>query len=489
MSAVFLKVVQMSLSASWMVLAVLVLRRCLRRAPKWVNVLLWGIVAVRLACPFSFESALSLMPRASVTVGPRPAVRTGVAALDRVIAPAISSALTPAPGASADPLQIWIAVLAAVWLAGMAAIALYVAVSYGRLRYRVREAVRLRGNIYQSERVDAPFVLGVVRPRIYLPYHMDGRDQGHVIAHEQAHLRRGDQLWKPLGLLLLTVHWFNPLVWLAYGRLCRDIELACDEKVIRGLGNEDRANYMQALVACSVGRRRAAVCPLAFGEFGVKERVKSVMNYKKPTFWVILLAVVACVVLAVCFLTDPVGDKDSAPADAAVSTGENTPADPSGTAPEAPVLTAEPVEPETPDQPAQPEEAPALDAAITAAVLDHYADSAGEGRLHVESHVLLAQEGDAEQVTAYLLVLQESFRTDGGTLTVENGSYVPTAITFRADGTMEEYWEPGDGSYAEDIRGKFPAEAAEEALNDQAYIEDLTAACEQQARDAMNAAN
>ena len=308
MSAVFLKVVQMSLSASWMVLAVLVLRRCLRRAPKWVNVLLWGIVAVRLACPFSFESALSLMPRASVTVGPRPAIRTGVAALDRVIAPAVSSALTPAPGASADPLQIWIAVLAAVWLAGMAAIALYVAVSYGRLRYRVREAVRLRGNIYQSERVDAPFVLGVVRPRIYLPYHMDGRDQGHVIAHEQAHLRRGDQLWKPLGLLLLTVHWFNPLLWLAYGRLCRDIELACDEKVIKGLGGEQRADYSQALLSCSVNRRVIAACPLAFGEVGVKERVKSVLHYRKPAFWMIVLAVAVCVVTALCFLTNPKQD-------------------------------------------------------------------------------------------------------------------------------------------------------------------------------------
>ena len=311
MSDLFLKIVNMSISASWLVLAVLLLRFILKKAPKWVNVLLWGIVAVRLAFPFSIESALSLIPSAE-TISPGimmdtvPSVQTGVPAINSVINPVIGSSLAPAPGDSANPLQIWIPILSFVWVVGVVTLLLYTVVSYWRLRRKVSEAVILRDNIFQSENVASPFVLGVFRPRIYLPYNMDEQDLSHVVAHEQAHIRRRDHWWKPLGFLLLTIHWFNPLMWLAYVLLCRDIELACDEKVIKELGNEQRADYTQALVACSVNRRMIAACPLAFGEVGVKERVKSVMNYKKPAFWVVVAAVIACAVLAVCFLTNPI---------------------------------------------------------------------------------------------------------------------------------------------------------------------------------------
>ena len=310
MSELFLKIVNMSISASWVVIAVLTLRFCLKKAPKWVNVLLWGIVAARMVFPFSIESVLSLIPSAE-TISPTvimeqtPSVQTGVPALNHVINPVISSSFTPAPGASANPLQIWIPVLTGIWLFGIAALFLYSAVSYWRLHRKVCEAVILRGNIYQSEKVCSPFVLGIIKPKIYLPYHMDSREMDHVIAHEQTHIRRKDHWWKPLGFLLLTIHWFNPLMWLSYILLCRDIELACDEKVIREMGNEQRADYTQALVACSVNRRVIAACPLAFGEVGVKERVKSVMNYKKPAFWIVLASVIVCAAAAVCFLTNP----------------------------------------------------------------------------------------------------------------------------------------------------------------------------------------
>ena len=312
MSELFLKIVNMSISASWIVVAVLALRFCLKKAPKWVNALLWGIVAVRMVFPFSIESVLSLMPSAE-TISPTimmeqtPSVQTGVPVLNHVINPVISGSLTPAPGASANPLQIWIPVLAWIWLFGIAALFLYSAVSYWCLRRKVCEAVILRDNIYQSENVCSPFVLGIIRPKIYLPYHMDSREMGHVIAHEQTHICRRDHWWKPLGFLLLTIHWFNPLMWLSYVLLCRDIELACDEKVIREMSNEQRADYTQALVACSVDHRLIAACPLAFGEIGVKERVKSVMNYKKPAFWIVLASVIVCAVIAVCFLTNPIG--------------------------------------------------------------------------------------------------------------------------------------------------------------------------------------
>ena len=310
MSELFLEIVNRSIAASWIVIAVLILRFCLKKAPKWVNVLLWGIVAVRLIFPFSIESALSLIPSAetvspSIMMETAPSVQTGVPALDQVINPVIDHSLSPAPGASANPLQIWISVLTVIWLLGVAALFLYSAVSYRRLRRRVCEAVILRDNIYQSENVCSPFVLGIIRPKIYLPYHMDKREMDHVIAHEQAHIRRGDHWWKPLAFLLLTVHWFNPLLWLSYILLCRDIELACDERVIREMGNEQRADYTHALVSCSVSRRSIAACPLAFGEVGVKTRVKSVMNYKKPAFWIILASALICAAAAVCFLTNP----------------------------------------------------------------------------------------------------------------------------------------------------------------------------------------
>ncbi len=316
MTEFFLKIVNMSISASWLVLAVLFLRLVLKKAPKWANVLLWGIVAVRLLCPFSIESALSLIPSAE-TISPEimmdatPSIQTIIPAINSAVNPVISQTVTPTPGASLNPLQIWIVVFAVIWAIGIVALLVYTAINYWHLRRRVCTAVILRDNIFQSENVSTPFVLGIIGPKIYLPFKIDGRDLEHVVAHEQAHIRRRDHWWKPLGFLLLTLHWFNPLMWLAYVLLCRDIELACDEEVIKELGNEQRADYTQALLACSVNRRMIAACPLAFGEVGVKKRVKSVMNYKKPAFWIIVVAVVACVVVAVCFLTDPPTNRES----------------------------------------------------------------------------------------------------------------------------------------------------------------------------------
>ena len=310
MSEAFLKVVNMSISAGWLVLAVLALRLILKKAPKWVNVLLWSIVGIRLICPFSIESALSLIP-STETISPEimmdwtPEISTGIEPLDQVVNPVISTSFAPQGMASANPLQILIPVAANLWLLGVLILLAYTAISYLTLRHKLRTAVIQRDNIFQCETVSSPFVLGILKPRIYLPYAMDGKNLAHVIAHEQAHIRRKDHWWKPLGFLLLTVYWFNPLMWVAYILLCRDIELACDEKVIAELGNEQRADYTEALVACAVNRRMIAACPLAFGEVGVKDRVKSIMNYKKPAFWIIVTALVVCVVVAVCFLTDP----------------------------------------------------------------------------------------------------------------------------------------------------------------------------------------
>ena len=330
MNELFLKIINMSISASWLVLAVLILRFVLKKAPKWVNVLLWGIVAVRLICPFTIESSVSLIPD-SVGSGELVSEWMDDYIDDIDIHHPDSVYYDAAIGAGREPISdgeggyyvvtkhdqlgepatienTVIPVLSIVWVTGMAILALYTVISYLRLRRKVDTAVRYKDNIFQSENVNSPFVLGIIKPRIYLPFNMNGQNLEHVVAHEQAHIRRKDHWWKPLGFLLLTIHWFNPLMWLAYVLLCRDIELACDEKVIKELGNEQRADYTQALVACSVNRRMIAACPLAFGEVGVKERMKSVMNYKKPAFWIIILSVIACVIVAVCFLTNPKQD-------------------------------------------------------------------------------------------------------------------------------------------------------------------------------------
>ena len=313
MSDLFLKIVNMSISASWLVVAVLILRLVLKKAPKWVNVLLWGIVAVRLICPFSFESALSLIPSAEtfpekIISGPSFDVQTGITPIDNRINDYLGDRYFEGVTVPANNGNNIMTIITIVWTIGILLLVTYTVISYWRLHREIDTAVRYKDNIFQSENVSSPFVLGIINPRIYLPFSMNEQDMEHVVAHEQAHIRRKDHWWKPLGFLLLTIHWFNPLMWLAYVLLCRDIELACDEKVIKGLSNEQRADYTQALVACSVNRRMIAACPLAFGEVGVKERVKSVMNYKKPAFWVIILAVIACVIVAVCFLTNPKQD-------------------------------------------------------------------------------------------------------------------------------------------------------------------------------------
>lgn len=309
----FSKVLNASIAVSWMILAVFLFRFLLKGAPRKIHVVLWGLVGLRLLMPFSIESDFSLIPSAK-TVPQEMHVMEGSplqepAYFDFVANPVFPTHVTVEAGGTVDRVNSYMLLLNAIWIVGMLLLLSYTGVSYFRLKRRVREAVILRKNIYQSEEVASPFVLGIIKPKIYIPYHMGEEDMEHVIAHELAHIHRKDHWWKPLGFLLLTVHCFNPLMWLAYVLLCRDIELACDEKVIKKLDSERRADYLQTLVSCSVNRRSIAACPLAFGEVGVKERVKNVLNYKKPAFWIIGVAVIACTVVAVCFVTNPKSEK------------------------------------------------------------------------------------------------------------------------------------------------------------------------------------
>ncbi len=312
MSAVFLKVLNMSITASWLILAVVLTRLILKKAPKWIPCLLWGLVAIRLICPFSFESVLSLIPSSetipvNIAEQHEPAITSGITIVNEAVNPVVAESFTPAPTDSANPLQIVIPVAAIIWIAGIVIMLAYALISYLKLKKTVSVCVPVGERLLACDEVKAPFILGVFRPVIYVPSSMSGKTLAHVIRHEKAHLQRHDHWWKPLGFLLLSVYWFNPLCWIAYILLCRDIEMACDEKVIRDMDKDDMAAYSQALLDCSFPRKRIAACPLAFGEVGVKERIKGVLNYKKPAFWIIVVAVAACVVTGVCFLTNPAG--------------------------------------------------------------------------------------------------------------------------------------------------------------------------------------
>ena len=317
MNELFLKIINMSISASWLILAVLILRLVLKKAPKWVNVLLWGIVAVRLICPLSFESALSLIPSSEtipldIEMAAKPTIDSGVPAINSVVNPVLSSFAPPQHVlTSANPLQIWIPILNIIWLIGVGALLLYTAVSYWRLCRKVDTAVRYKGNIFQSENVSSPFVLGIIKPRIYLPFNMNGQDLEHVVAHEQAHIRRKDHWWKPLGFFLLTIHWFNPLIWIAYYFLCKDIELACDEYAIKDMSDSQRAAYSQTLLSCTANQRIFAACPLAFGSKNVKTRIRAVLSYRKPHTWIITVTAILVLAVVACFMTNPRQPKES----------------------------------------------------------------------------------------------------------------------------------------------------------------------------------
>ena len=311
MTTVFVRIVEMSLTASIIIIAVLFLRLLLKKAPKWISVLLWGIVAFRLVCPFTIESVLSLMPSEEV-------INTEIlthAATEVVTDVEEMPTNTVITEKSVDNLQLVVNIICYVWIAGVAVMLAYTIFSYWRLKKKIGTAVLLRDDIYQSENVVSPFVLGIIKPKIYLPFNISEQNAENVIAHERAHLSRKDHLWKPFGFLVLTLHWFNPLVWLGYVLLCRDIELACDEKVVKNFDNEKKADYSQALLSCSVNRRVISACPLAFGEVGVKNRMKTILNYKKPAFWIVVVSIVLCAVVAVCFLTSPIekGEKEITP--------------------------------------------------------------------------------------------------------------------------------------------------------------------------------
>ena len=311
MKELFIEILNLSLSAAYLVPVVLVLRLVLKKAPRWTMCLLWGLVALRLVMPFSLESDVSLHPGREPVTELQNQFAGDTARPETPPVEMPPAELPEAPALPSEPAEKELdlmEILAWVWLAGACAMAFYGVVSYVRLKLKVRPALQVEKRVFICDGIGYPFLLGVLRPKVYLPSDLEEPHLSYVLAHEKAHVKRGDHLWKPLGFALLTLHWFNPLLWVAYLLLCRDIESACDEKVVRDMDNTQKDGYSRALLACSLQgafhRRWISACPVAFGETGVKTRIKSVLHYKKPAFWVLLIAILACVAVGVFFLND-----------------------------------------------------------------------------------------------------------------------------------------------------------------------------------------
>lgn len=529
MGLFFLKLLNMGISAGWLILAVIALRPFLRKAPRFISCALWGLVAVRLLCPVSLESPFSLIPSAetinpgiltfadSTSEHPDPLFHSGIPALNSTLDPALRQSLRTESGTDSPPLHTWLSLAGSVWLLGLLCFLGSALLRYLQICRKLREAVPFHDNVFLCDAVPSPFILGIARPRIYLSSGIGSAEVNYVLAHEQAHLERRDHWWKLLGFLLLAVYWFHPLCWAAYLLFCRDIELACDEKVIRNMNPEDKKAYSRALVSLSVPGRPVLSRPLAFGEIGIQKRVKAVLHYKKPAFWIIPAACAACLVIALCFLTNP--QKAASSLQGAVPQASTSEAvsfhgrwykrkDLSedtvewllwynslsemeqyavnsipGDLWELDLKFRENAEVATTDaeHAAADSTAKNLDDAITNAIFEGNADSASAAcdfaccdffLLDSVSSSVPGKPG-AEKITCYgwarygeYLFLEEGLREI-------RGSYLPVAVSFFRDDSgyhLTEYWIPREGGYfTEDIRRKFPESVVSDAIDSQKF--------------------
>lgn len=448
--AIFLRLFNVSIMASWLVAAIIVLRLLFKKMPKAIVVIMWGFVGIRLIIPISIESNFSVIP--SEETVPENIIYKEYIDIQSDN-PVINSAIEPIVSDPylerevVDGIQILISLVTMVWPAGVMGLLGYAIVSYLVIYLKVRESIPLRDNIYICDDISTPFILGILRPRIYLPSNIAQEDIEYVVAHEKAHLKRFDHWWKPLGFLILAIYCFNPVIWIGYILLCRDIESACDEKVLMNMGESIKKSYSTALINCSVPQKVITACPLAFGEIGVKSRVKSVLHYKKPAFWIVVAAVISCIGVGVCFLTNPITTVGSELSD---------------------VLEDD-------------ELAAFIDSQIIAR--NHYEKS--EKYYCCADYDILGIEEKSDRITVYMWVLYGEYLNENG-LEMMSGNHIPTVITVekKEEYQLVEYWEPRDGEYyGTDIRAKFPKQLWAKALDSQRNIAKQSAILEKKAKE------
>lgn len=457
MERMFIQLVNMSFVAGWLVLAVLLIRGLFNKLPKLFRCVLWCLVALRLICPWSIESDMSIIPKAEVIpdnttkvdilshnkesdnnsgdVLHSEVIKNDTIADDKYevgnVATGVkedSSTKSSQSNVKESSLSISISVLSKVWVVGIAIMTIYYVASYVILKKKVRVSIRYEKNIYLCDNIPSAFILGLIKPKIYVPSHLSQVELVNVIKHERAHLSRHDNWWKPLGFCLLSVYWFNPLIWVAYIIFCKDIELACDEKVIKAMNATELKEYSNTLLKCSISHKLIVAAPLAFGEVAVKTRIKSVLNYKKPAFWVLIVGVVISVVVAIGFMITPISYNKKVDEE--------------------------------------------LDRFISEAILEEYKSKEIHNCLPVESHYIIGAKEENNQTTIYMLVNYDGFVWEDDDAKSITGSFVPTVVSVTKDNegryVIDEYWEPRDGVfYGKDIREKFPDSLEAEVFNDE----------------------
>lgn len=308
MDKVFLQIINMSITSCYVILFVIAARLLLKKAPKTFSYALWTVVLFRLVCPFSFESIFSLIPVSTQTIPEKimyaqvPQIHSGVTVIDYAVN---NSLPAPAAGASVNPMQIWIALGRAIWILGIIILVTYGIFTTIRLRTKLKSARLISDNIYEMNKIKTPFVFGIINPKIYLPTDLSETEKAYIIGHEQTHIKRLDHIIKPFAFLVLSIHWFNPLVWVAFFLMGEDMELSCDESVIRQMGSDIKKDYSNSLLSLSTGRRIIGGCPLAFGESNTKGRIMNILNYKKPAFWVTIAAVIAVAAVCIGLMSNP----------------------------------------------------------------------------------------------------------------------------------------------------------------------------------------
>lgn len=430
MEDVFIKVLNMSINASWLILVVLIFRLLFNKAPKRIRLILWGVVAFRLISPFSFKSIFSLIPSSvvvpqGIAMAETPYINSGIGAVNDIVNPFLAENFSANIGDSVNPMQIVLLILAVIWIVGVLSMLIYTMVSVWIIHRKIRESIIYKENIYFCEKISTPFIFGLIKPKIYLPVHIDDEDKSCVIAHEKQHIKNRDYLWKPLGFLVLSIHWFNPIVWLSYGLFCKDMELSCDESVIAHIGKENKKAYANALINCSAQRNTITVCPVAFGEVSIKSRIKTVMKYKKPAFWLVLLALLTTFFAVVCFAGNPIYD------------GENK---------------------------SFSEKAHKIDSMVAQAVISHntsfYDTQSDELLLNCESHEIIHCFKDAEKnsLTVYAMIFCGTYKkSSDNSITKVSNAFLPVKIIFKivSDGNYEikNYIQPNSSKeYSEDMK-------------------------------------
>lgn len=471
MADIFISITNMSVNAVWLIAAVIILRFFLKNMSKKYVMALWALVAIRLMCPFTIESVLSLIPSADIVsevtseygkpVGEpagNPIIVNGADSAadnsadnstdnstdnaERMIDPVMKGSADTSVEYGRSIFEMFFGAAEYVWCAVFVLLLLYLAVSYVYMRKKTDAKMYLDDKIWLCDGINIPFILGIVKPQIYLPSSINIVQSDYVIKHEKMHIKYYDYIWKPLGFLILAVHWFNPFVWAAYILFARDMELACDERVIKGMNLQSRKDYSRVLLELSTGKRNITVCPLAFGEVGVKQRIKQVLNYRKPAFWAGVAAIAACIAVAVCFFTNPVSRANDIIKDVA----------------------------------------PEIEEAVSKAILDENAPESADEYI-CEDHVTFGMSKPQDGIVdVYAMVLCNGYvMSDGGTR--ENSGYhAPNVITLQKneDGsyTCREIWHPLDGAgYESSIHDRFPREIWDDAVDTQKYITEQSERC------------